>query len=249
MELPSIKSGRLYGDLAYLMPVISPREDYAEEARFWRQLLREKLGEGRHPVLELGVGCGLNLSHLTATVDAVGVDLSEEMLRICRTLNPDVETRVGDMRSVRLGRTFSAVLIHDAVGHLITAEDLARTFRTAAVHLQKGGVLIAAPDYFKETFVAPVTESSVHKSGGVEVAYFEYAYDPDPSDTTIEILMSFVINDKSAIKIEYDKHTLGLFPRAVWLRALTDAGFDAEIRPFSLKGLNRPYELLVGVLE
>jgi len=35
------------------------------------------------------------------------------MLELSRTINPELEHLVGDMRTIRLGRTFDAVLIHD----------------------------------------------------------------------------------------------------------------------------------------
>ena len=56
---------RLYNDLAWLWPVISPPEEYADESGYWRRALWGKLGEGRHRILELGSGGGHNLSHLT----------------------------------------------------------------------------------------------------------------------------------------------------------------------------------------
>ena len=40
------------------------------------------------------------------------------MLELSRTLNPDCEHLEGDMRTLRLGRTFDAVLIHDAVMYM-----------------------------------------------------------------------------------------------------------------------------------
>ena len=86
---------RMYNDLAYLWPIISPPEDYAEEAGYWRRAIRETLGEGRHQVLELGVGGGHNLSHLTADFQATAVDVSPRMLEISRRLNPDVEHHSG----------------------------------------------------------------------------------------------------------------------------------------------------------
>ena len=125
----------MYNDLAYLWPIISPPEDYTEEAGYWRRAIRETLGEGRHHVLELGVGGGHNLSHLTADFQATAVDVSPRMLEISRTLNPDVEHHLGDMRTVRLGRTFDAVLIHDAVSYMLTEDDLRATFATARAHL------------------------------------------------------------------------------------------------------------------
>ena len=84
METSAIPLNRLYGDLAYLWPLFSPPEEYAEEAGFWRRLLRELAGPGRHRVLELGVGGGHNLSHLAGEFEATAVDLSPTMLELSR---------------------------------------------------------------------------------------------------------------------------------------------------------------------
>ena len=249
MDSGSIRPGRLYDDLAFLVPLISPPQEYAEEAAHWRAVLREILGQGRHRILELGVGGGHNLSHLTADFEATAVDISGAMLAQCRRLNPGVELHAGDMRTVRLGRTYAAVLIHDAISYMLTEEDLLAAFRTAAVHLKQGGVLITAPDHFTETFRAPAIEHATHSDGEKEVTYLEYAYDPDPRDTMIETIMFYLIRSPSSLRIEYDRHVTGLFPRAAWGRLLGEAGFSAEERLFHLGQARRPYELFVGVLR
>ena len=56
---------RMYTEFARYWTLISDPADYAEEARYWREALRSRLGPGRHEILELGVGGGNNLSHLT----------------------------------------------------------------------------------------------------------------------------------------------------------------------------------------
>ena len=119
-----MKRNRLYNDLAHLWPLFDPPEEYAQEAAFWRQVLREKLGPGRHHVLELGVGGGHLLSHLTADVQATAVDISEGMLTHSLKLKSGGGHHVGDMRSVRLGRTFQAGLIPDAISYILHEEGL-----------------------------------------------------------------------------------------------------------------------------
>lgn len=57
---------RMYDEFAHLWSLISAPEDYANEAGYWRAILRAQLGPGRHEILELGVGGGNNLSHLTS---------------------------------------------------------------------------------------------------------------------------------------------------------------------------------------
>ena len=95
---------RLYGDLASLWPLMSPPEEYRDEARYWRRALRERLGAGRLRILDLGAGGGHNLHHLAHEFDATAVDLSEGMLAHSRRLNPGVAHHVGDMRTVRFER-------------------------------------------------------------------------------------------------------------------------------------------------
>lgn len=219
---------RLYKDLAWLWHLVSPREAYEQEAQDWKEALRAKLGPGRHEILELGVGGGHNLSYLTDDFQATAVDLSEGMLEHSRRWNPDVEHHVGDMRTVRLGRKFRAVIIHDAIDYMCSEEDLRQAFESAAAHLDPGGIFITAPDYFRETFQEPEVHHTTHSDGETELTFLEYCYDPDPSDTTVESVMVYLIRRGAEVRIEEDRHVTGLFPKGTWLRLLEEAGFSVE---------------------
>jgi SAM-dependent methyltransferase len=249
LDVTRIKTGRLFDELAHLWPLVSQPEEYREEAGHWRQVLREKLGPGRHQILELGVGGGHNLSHLTDEFDATAVDISEKMLAHSIRLNPDVEHHQGDMRSVRLGRTFQAVLIHDAVSCMLTERDLLAAFKTAAEHLRSGGVLIVSPDFYADTFSGPVFDHGTHTIGDTELTYFEYTYDPNPRDTTIETVMFYLIREKGRLQIEHDRFVCGLFLLNTWSGLMAEAGFQFEKRSFRLRGMEREYVLLVGVKD
>ena len=74
------------------------------------------------------------------------------MLELSRGLNPGCEHLLGDMRTLRLGRTFDAVLIHDAVMYMTSEADLRAALETAFVHLRPGGAAVVAPDCVRETF-------------------------------------------------------------------------------------------------
>lgn len=249
MNPSDLQPHRLYNDLAYLMPLITPPAEYAEEAAHWRSLLREGLGEGRHSILELGVGGGHNLSHLAPDFEATAVDISERMLELCWELNPGVTLLCGDMRSVRLGKTFAAVLIHDAISYMRTEADLEAAFRTAAAHLETGGLLIVSPDHFQDTFQPPAVEHATHRHGDTTVTYVEFAYVPEPDSTTLETLMTFYIESPEGLRIEMDRHLTGLFPKAAWHRLMQEAGFDVEERTFPLKDWPHPYVLLTGIFR
>lgn len=248
MHPSSIPTNRLYSDLAWLWPLVSEREEYAEESDCWRSLLRQHVGSGRHHLLELGVGGGHNLSFLTGEFDATAVDLSAAMLAHSRQFNPSVEHFLGDMRTVRLQRKFAAVLIHDAIGYMHTEDDLLATFATAAAHLEPGGLLLMSPDYFRDTFVSPQVYHVTRRNADCELTYVEYVYDPDPADTSVDIIMTLFIRRTEGLEIEHDRHVLSLFSRSDWLRLLAKSGFHAREQTFQLTLANQHYSILVATL-
>ncbi len=237
---------RMYDEFAHLWTLISAPEDYAEEAGYWRDALRDRLGPGRHEILELGVGGGNNLSHLTDDFQATAVDISEKMLANSRRLNPGVEHIVGDMRTVRLNRTFGAVLIHDAVSYMLTEADLRAAFATARAHLEPGGVFITAPDWFKETFPGRKISSKLKSRDGLEMGLVEFSYDPDPSDTTMETLFLYIFDPAEESTVEKDVHVTGLFSQNTWIELMEEAGFQAEKLDYPVAEDGHEMYLLVG---
>ncbi len=244
-----MKQYRLYSDLAYLWPIISPPDEYAQEATCWRRVLRDKLGPGKHQVLELGVGGGHNLSHLTRDFQATAVDLSPQMLCLSAKLNPDVEHYLGDMRSIRLGKKFDAVLIHDAIAHMFSEGDLRATFVTVRTHLRPGGVILVAPEWVREVFSGPRDFRWVRKTGAVAVTIEEHLHDSDPEDTEVESIFSYTISENGTQRVEQDTHTTGLFPICTWEQLLAEAGFDVEILRLPVNRGGYGGLLFVGVLQ
>lgn len=240
----------LYDKLAYLWPVISPPEDYADEAVYWRDAIRESLGLGRHRLLELGVGGGHNLSHLTDEFDAVAVDISPKMLDLSRLLNPTVEHHLGDMRTFRLpGQHFDAVLVHDAICYMQTEDDLRQAFATARFHLRPGGLLLIAPDLVRDTFRPGMRLSWSTERDGVKINTEEIVYDADPADTLVESHFTYTITEKGAKRVERDVHVTGIFPIATWTALMEEAGFRTDRIPLPGDGEGCGEHMFRGVLH
>jgi len=239
---------RLYTEFAPYWRLMSKPEEYVQEAAIWKEAIRSRLGPGRHRILELGVGGGHNMSHLTADFDFVAVDIAPAMIEQARNLNPEVEFHVGDMRTIRLGRTFDCVLIHDAICHMLSEDDLRAVFETAHVHLRGNGIVITSPDYFTETFRDPQIECRSNTDGETEFTCFEYTFDPDPSDTRIETLMWYLIRQGGRPpRIEQDRLICGLFPLATWERLMFESHFRVEKDAYNVQGHDG--YLLVGVRQ
>lgn len=222
---------RLYTDLAPWWPVLSSPDDYAEEAEFYRRGIVEASRRPVRTVLELGSGGGNNASHLKAHFEMTLVDLAPAMLRVSRSLNPECEHIHGDMRDVRLGRTFDAVFVHDAVSYMLTEAELGRAIETARVHLAPGGVALFCPDDVRETF-RPRTRHGGHDRMLRSLRYLEWVHDPDPTDTTVVTEFAYLLKDRHGVRVEYDRHVTGLFPRATWMKLLTGSGFLVTARRF-----------------
>jgi hypothetical protein len=249
MHADAIPMYRLYRDLAYLWPIMSPPEDYAEEAQHWRRLLRRHLGPGRHRVLELGVGGGHHLSQLTNDFDAVAADIAEPMLVLSKRLNPSVEHHLGDMRSLRLGQSFAAVMIHDAVVHLLNEGEIRETLATVVAHLEPGGLFLTAPDYFEDDFSPPQVTLGGGETNDVRLDYVEYVYRRVPHEPQLETVFTYMIQDSSGLRLEHDRMHTGLFPFATWERLFREAGFRFKAHRFVLSDWPRDYVMLTGVLE
>ena len=224
---------RLYGDLAGWWPLLSPPDEYAEEAEVYRQIFVESAASEVRRVLELGSGGGNNASHLKAHFSMTLVDRSDPMLAVSRALNPECAHIHGDMRTVRLGEPFDAVFLHDALSYLSDIEDVIAAARTAREHCSPEGVALFVPDYVTETF-EPGTEHGGHDEGTRGLRYLEWVWDPDPGDTTFETDMVYLLREGDQVSVVHDRHPQGLFSTSDWLAALSTAGFDAELRPRDL---------------
>ena len=222
---------RLYRELADWWPLLSAPEDYAEEAEEYRRLLVEGSGGRARDVLELGSGGGNNASHMKAHFRLTLVDRSPQMLTVSRRLNPECEHVEGDMRSVRLGRAFDAVFVHDAIAYMTTEDDLARGVRDGVRALPAGGVALFVPDSVTETF-EPATDHGGHDGHDRALRYLEWTWDPDPDDTTVRMDLTYVFHEPDgSVHTELDEHVCGLFSRATWVRLIGDAGFEVRAIP------------------
>jgi SAM-dependent methyltransferase len=218
---------RLYdATLAPWWPLLSPPEEDADEAAWILKALCGSLGRTPAHILELGSGGGNIASHLTPHARLTLVDLSPDMLAVSRRLNPDTEHIEGDMRSVRVGRTFDAVMIHDAIMYMTTERDLVTALATAHAHLKPDGALIVIPDHVAETYEPGIETGGSDAPDGRGLRYIIWRHPPAPGGTTYDT--DFAILTRHAdglVEAFHDRHTVGLFSRDTWRKAFGAAGF------------------------
>ncbi|SDB12385.1 Methyltransferase domain-containing protein [Desulfonatronum thiosulfatophilum] len=229
---------RLYADLAWLWPMWGDhRDEYARYSAHITRLIRQYARRPVASLLDISCGGGKNVFNLKHAFQVTGLDLSPVMLNLASSLNPECEFIIGDMRTFSLDRKFDAVVMDDGISYMLNRTDLAEAMGNAFSHLEPGGVLIATPDVTTETFRQNLTTCTPgvreYQPEGVDVVFVQNVYDPDPRDEQYESTMIYLIREHGRLRVETDRHVLGIFSRNVWMQVLIDVGFEVHCEAFT----------------
>ena len=226
---------RMYSELAPWFHHVTHPDEYADEAARVARLAVAACRGPAKTLLELGSGGGNNASHLKAHFSCTLADVSPDMLAVSRTLNPECEHIAGDMRTLRLEQLFDIVFVHDAIIYMTTEADLRAAIATTAAHTRPGGAVILMPDAVTETFAPGAQHGGRDGVGGRGLRYFEWTHEVNADGVTYDVDYVLLIHEPGrSIRLEQDRHTMGLFPRATWEKLMEASGLeliDVDVDP------------------
>lgn len=198
-------------------------KDYRGEADAVRALIHSH-APAAATLLDVACGTGSHLRELSGSFpDAVGVDLSAEMLAVAARHAPGHELHRGDMRDFRLDRTFGAVIcMFSSIGYLTGRDDLDRTVANLAAHLEPGGVLLIEPWWFPDTFLDGYVGADIVTAGEHRISRVSHTV---RNGATSRMEVHYVVAG-AADGIEHftDVHVMSLFDRADYEAAFRRAG-------------------------
>lgn len=149
LNMPNSQDFDLYeGYYSEFYEAVAGRTDY--DISLLIEQARLKASQGK--VLELACGSGRILMHLANRgFHVVGLDLSEDMLTICRKKQEQlparfrerIEVQQGDMTQFDLGEKYPLIILSaTSISLLQKREDLERLLYTVSEHLEEGGRFI-----------------------------------------------------------------------------------------------------------
>ena len=132
------RNPRLYDAVFRTAPTAKRYEEMAD------LVLARNRKEPPSTILDLGCGTGFKLDHLhRAGYRCTGVDYLEGMVAYARTEYPGIGFEVGDIRDLRLGRTFDVITcLGWVLENVHSCADISRAMATFAAHSRAGSLLV-----------------------------------------------------------------------------------------------------------
>ena len=127
-----------------------------------RRMFARYLAQSPRSILDIGCGTARDLDSLSRECpDCWGVDCLPEMIEFAKARRPHLHLDVGDMSTLRLGRTFDVIMsMGSALMYALTNAGVTRALDTFVAHAHTGTLLILdinnaasylGGDYFKRT--------------------------------------------------------------------------------------------------
>lgn len=224
----------VFNEYARYYDLLYRDKDYAAETDYIHRLIQLN-SPGARTILNLGCGSGRHDRCLVDCGYAVtGVDLSGEMLAAARKAaagSDSLNYVQGDVRSVRLGRTFDVVIsLFHVMSYQVTNTDLLAAFATAHNHLKPGGIFIFdcwyGPGVLTDRPVVRIKELEDEFITVTRIAQPVIR----PNDNVVEVNYRVFLRDRASIsvrEINETHHMRYLFHPEVDLM-LTTAGFELQ---------------------
>jgi SAM-dependent methyltransferase len=197
-------------------------KDYPAEANYVDTLIRKYLPEAQF-LLDLGCGTGRHaIKFVEKGYTVLGVDRSPQMIAKARGHREQVLPRIreritfeqGDIRDLRLGRQFDAVVaLFHVISYQLSNDDLLAALTTAKTHLRENGVFIFDCWYGPGVLTdPPVVRTKTLYSGSNRLTRLA-----KPvllvNDNAVEVHYHFELSDESSCKSSefFENHSMRYF--------------------------------------
>ncbi len=187
----------------------------------------------------LDVGCATG-DHLAAFAkhgiqELYGLDADPQLLQQARAKHKALKLATGDMVDVDLGRKFDAIVsFYGVLAYARTATRLQQLAKNLARHLEPGGVIVAEPWHFKETYQGKPQARHV-ANDKLAVARASAA---TKHGNEVHLDVQYLVAQGSKVHHVKEVHKVGLFTKDQVVGAFTQAGLMTFWQDKGPSGLN-----------
>jgi len=224
----------LYGRSAKYYDAIYSWKNYEKEsAKLHRLIQKHKRSKGKD-LPDVACGTGGHLAHLKNMYHAVGLDISEKMLRFARKKHPDIVFHRGDMTSFKFNKQFDAITcLFSAIGHMKTEKKLGLAIQNMSQHLKPGGVLIVEPWFTPQQWHSGSLHANFVNQLKLKIARMNIS----KTRGTLSILDEHhLVATPEQVEHFVERFEMGLFTRDQYLGAFRSAKLKVTHDPKGIMG-------------
>lgn len=213
-----------YYDLLYSKEAYGT--DLQKDSRQLLRLIKQYKKSKGNDLLDVGCGTARHISYLKKNFSCVGIDISEDMLRIARKNVKGVEFIRREMTKMNLGKKFDVIIsMFSSVAHLKNYREWEQAIKRMANHLKPGGVIIIEPWYVNPSLYNTV-RLLTYKSDDIKIARIVIPF--RKGITTYADMHHLVGDKKKGIFYFVDKQRMIAFDKNKSLSMMKRAGLNAR---------------------
>ena len=177
--------------------------------------------------LDVACGTGRHAYFLKNEFKVLGVDLSEEMLKIAREKVPAADFIHGDMKKLALERKFDVVIcMFSAMSYNTILEEFEITLINFYNHLNEGGVLIFDLGLNKENWIEGLVSVDTVVDENLKIARICQSH---LENGIFNSRFVFLVKENGKLDFDIDEHTLGVFGMEDVVYLMKKIGFKTFI--------------------
>jgi len=189
-------------------------------------ITKHKRSEGRE-LLDVGCGTGSHAAFLAGNYSVLGVDTSDDMLRIARKKVNGAMFQSADMKRLDLGQRFDIIIcMFGTINYNIDHEELRRCLEIFRDHLVRGGVLIFDMGFHKQMWIEGHVTIDTVVEEDLQLARISQFRS---RDDIARFKMIFLAKENGDIDFEIDEHELGLFEIPKVRQLMEGIGFETYV--------------------
>jgi ubiquinone/menaquinone biosynthesis C-methylase UbiE len=214
---------QLYKKFAKYYDKIYSEKDYEEEVEFIEWAIKKHKKSRGNKLLDVACGTGAHAMFLKKSYDVLGIDISQEMLKIARKKVKGVKFSKGDMKKLDLKERFDIIIcLFSSINYNTDYKELKNTLGNFRKHLKKGGIVIFDLGFFKENWMEGRVWVDTFVDKDLQLARITHSYD---SGGVFNAKFVFLVKDKGKLDFEIDEHKLGIFEVVRVEETMNSVGF------------------------